>query len=395
MDVVCAVDIDYKEIKFGFSRRKFSGKEGVFLLSRRYLPYAGANSLVDEALCTVIKEEFSAVEKKYNCSITGIILCLNPDNFYLKEAESTVVINPKFTSVLTRRSLKDAVEQAKLLSINWDKKILFSAVKEVFVDGRRFYNLPLGVYARKVKVKAVFFLMDDFTEKNIELFSERIDTAVESIVIKPLCYVSSLEGRRLKQKFALIDVRWKSVDIAVFDNFSLKDFYKIPKGLLSVESSVCGPFNIPKDLFWQVVDTYGLLSKESLAENKNITLKVNGEYRHINKGRFLNSLAAGIKNIFLEAGFYFEKETVKPDFCLLAGEILRIGRIKEFAGRNLSRECFLPQDFRPGLTKEQASKFLPVLGCFSLNNSPFSRDILRTKPKNFWERLKYIYEEYF
>jgi len=394
--IVCCIDLNYDKINFGVSRIVKESLFPIVFLSKDLPENTRGLSFVDSLVCSFIKQEIVNIENKYNLSIDVLYFCVNSNNFYLKDGTSTLIVNPRFPLNLNKRKIKKAAQQAKLLNLDWDKEVIFSCPREFFVDGRKFSEIPDNVYGKRLDLALNFFVLDDFFSDNASNFSDNLNLGIEKFILSPIAEISSFVSSRLKGRFLFFNIKYNSVEIALFDNFNLRDFVSFDQGISNIEKEISLRFLLPQDLISQFLDSYGSLSNIIADEGKEILFKIEQEYKRILVNDFLKVLKRSVGDLLTKAKNSLKDRMLNDlDFILFAGDLSRVSGFSEFAADFFKVKSLLAKDVEKNLGAVVEDSLLGVYGSFFLNKSYFNRDLFTEKPRTFLEKVKYIYEEYF
>ncbi len=396
MNALCSLRLEYDRVNFGFASF-VKGKVTPLVFFTKELPSEKQGIFfTDEYFCALVKDEIQRVQAQYHFEVSSLYLCVSGLDVLIKEGVASIVVNPKFPCMLGNKNIRRAAQQAKLLSIDWNKEVIFSSPKAFFIDGRKTTGIPYDMYGKKVEAHINFFLLDDTFTKNIEVFSDKIGLAVEKFSFSSLSEVAAFEEQFLKGTFCLVHVHAHYTELAFFEHFTIRCLSTISQGRSFLEEHLSQIFDMPYRLAWEVVKSYGSFSADEVQDNREILLKSDEKFKQINKGEFLALLRQRVGDFIVSLREKIsEQSSIPPEFIIVCGDFCTIKNFKDFAQSILGSKVTLAQEMQKRLKAEVNDDLLGVYGSFFTEKSSFSRDVLKLPATSIWDKIHTLYEEYF
>jgi len=289
--------------------------------------------------------------------------------------------------------LDKALEQAKLLSLDWQYKPIHAYASAYTLDGKRFSTQPLGVFGRRLDVEAVFYVLENDYQANLDKFFDYINVTSYTPVLAPLAEAASFYSDELKRgTFVLANVGAKRCEFSCFREFSLKDSCVIPYAA-SLTERVAKRIGISPLLADDVMMTYASFADDKAAAGKQVSLKVQHTVKTFDLGAVCGEVRAFYGEIFAQVN---AKMTELGEIDLPA---VLLGRWKKIPGADAFAEAkFVAPILTPVQAfddKETALHHAGSYGALLFDRSKFNPAARETLSNKLMTRIKNIWDEYF
>ncbi|MCX7833221.1 MAG: cell division protein FtsA [Ignavibacteria bacterium] len=306
---------------------------------------------------------------------------------------STVIGVNNSDRTIHEEDVERALEQAKLIRLPSDTKIIDVIPQEYIIDDReKVYDSPVGMYGIKLEVKAnvvtgLISSIDDLSK-----CVTACDVDLEDIVLEPIASsLAVLDDTEKKVGVAMIDIGGGTTDIAVFKKGVLK--YTAGIGIAGnlVTKDIVEGLGILEDEAERIKKEYGFALVSEVLNDEFITVKnIRGqEPKKIKKSVLARIIQARMEEIFDLSAIEIKNSQIQDE--LHAGVVITGGGsllrfTKELAEKVLGMEvnCGKPRGISGGLVREIESPIYATgvgLVLFKFKN-------LEKSKSKFWDKKK-------
>lgn len=384
---VCGIDIDKDKVFISLAseqRREINFLKEIEIAHTDggFLEYLKKNS---ETLDRVIKEE----EKRLSLKVEDIFINL-PRQWEKKRLVEDVIplkrrkkINPSDLAAAKRR-IAD-------IFLDWDDFCIHNFILNCEIDGNMYGHLPLGVEAKKVRMKALLVWVKDKLRKEVEDVFDNLDRNFSGFICSdasslaasfPQGYVNSS-----KNTLCVLNIGYDSSDFIVYKEGALdfgRDFdFGEKKIIQAIEKRFLLSSSLAKEVFCRYI------SFKNVPYYKEISIKKENTYINLSTqavNSFVREYIKGELNFILEK---IKQKINSNSFTLsfigrLTGKEGFFSFVKEFFSSPI--EVILPL-----CRKSLSSSF----GCLKYGADRFLEFEYNRESLPFWQRFRNIYKEYF
>ena len=241
--------------------------------------------------------EFLSTKFTKHKKINGSKIHKDDIDFLLKEAKKQLILNDKKQSII------------HIFNYNY------------VVDGKTFYDEPIGVYADFLSHEMTFITIPKNNLKNINQAFIDCDIEVERLISKTFALGAKLlNNKELEFGSILIDIGFEKTSLGLFKNLALVHSITLPLGINYITkdiSKVCA-LSIDESAVIRNNIDFSFQNNQNLF-NDNHYLKnsyfINSSFRKISKNLILNVVKARLDEIFETV----KKQIIVPDFNLDTG----------------------------------------------------------------------------
>ncbi len=284
---------------------------------------------------------------------------------------------------ITSRDISYARKYLEDKFLDWDDFCVHNIVVNYEVEGQSYDNPPLGVWAKRVKLRSYLLWVKDIVHKEAEDVFSNSDINFSGFVAPPISRFSSAFGRKDKLQVA-VSVDYGSSHFVVMgrDRFSFSREFDF--GLKTIIEALAKRFAFDLSLAEEVFNRY--ISFKEIPYFKELTLK---------KGQGYVNLSTQTLNAFIKNYIREEIGLVLVAIRESAGDenftISFIGRLNVKEGfYSFLKDC-IPYTLRAPFRKEVVSS---SFGCLRYGISPFLESAHR-KGESLLQRIFTVYKEYF
>jgi len=371
-------------------------RDGIFMDIRPEDP-TGRFDVFDRRTAETVGARLREFERMRRRRVSRILYCLPPDKTTRIEGYSQMVLHPRGTRRVRAIHIRKAIEQARLLSLDWYYRPVHVFPTEFRLDGKIFYAPPLGVFGRKLETRVAFYVVDKDYSANLDQFFEYMDRVCQGMILAPLAQVSACKADRLKKEhFILIDFGATRTEIAVFRHSNLIDCRVLPGGGDDADEVLSKELGISRELAEDLKKNYGSVQESDLRDGRSVTVKRQALYRDVQRGQINRCLH----------GFYTDRLRAVRE-CLEELDALRhmegavcIGAAAQLNGLpELLRQIVgleaLPVTAVMDGPGGSPGSFLGSSGMFRFPESRYNFENTYRFSNKLWTRIKNIWEEYF
>tara|TARA_B100000700_G_C14988804_1_gene830205 strand:+ start:327 stop:1547 length:1221 start_codon:yes stop_codon:yes gene_type:complete len=296
---------------------------------------------------SAIRSCISSAEKKANISLKKISIVFEQPDFLCTKFSKHKKING---SKIYKDDIEFLLKEAKKQLVLNDKKqsIIHIFNYNYIVDGKKFVEEPIGVYADTFTHEITFITIPKNNLKNINQVFIDCDIEIERLISRTFALgVNCLNNKELGFGSAVIDLGFEKTSFGLFKNLAIAHSITIPIGVNHITkdiSKVCSldlkeSENIRNDIDFLLEDDQKIFDDQNNLKN---TFFINSNYRKISKNLIIKVIKSRLDEILSK----LKKQLIVPDFdlnsgvnILIAGEGSKFINIKKylknFFGSNL------------------------------------------------------------
>lgn len=395
-DIVVGMQISATHCALSFVE---TAKGKVFKLIEQSIisaPDGGRSDIFNYHLADKIGEHLKAFEDKYRVKIQNINFAVPLNKIKKIEGSSQMVLHPRGARQVRTLHIKKAIEQARLLHVDWHYNPIHSLPIEFELDAKRFDTAPLGVYGRKLETKIMFYVLDNNYKENLERFFEYIGRKYSKLIASSLCDAASFFSDDLKRgNFVAMNIGASKTELSSFNHFALQDIVTFDYESGSVDEAIADALNIPLNLAEEVKIAYGSLDKANFADDRTVTLKIQERQKTVRCSDIYSVLDAFYSDLVAKINFYLEENKIiqQADFCVPLGQWLKLNGSADWLKSNL--RCPVANVRLLGQDMGSDSRFCASIGAATFEQSRFEYNTIYSFSGKLLTRLKNIWEEYF
>ena len=249
-----------------------------------------------------IRKCISTTEKEAKISLKKInVIFEQPDFLSTKFSKHKKIDGSKIHKEDIEFLLKEAKKQLILNDRN--QSIIHIFNHNYIVDGKKFIEEPIGVYADSLTHEITFITTPKNNLKNINQVFTNCDIEIERLVSRTFSLgVKSLNNDEFQSGSILIDIGFEKISLGVFSNFALAHSITFPFGLNHITkdlSKVCSLSldeckNIRNDIDFSFENNQKLFDSNSYLKNTYFT---DSKFRKISKNLIINVIKARLDEI--------------------------------------------------------------------------------------------------
>jgi cell division protein FtsA len=329
--------------------------------------------------------------------VSRILYCLPSDKITRIEGYSQMVLHPRGTRRVRAIHVRKAIEQARLLSLDWFYRPIHMFPIEFRLDGKVFHTPPLGVFGRKLETRVAFYVVDKDYSANLDQFFEHMGRVCQRMILSPLAQMAACKTERLKKdNFILFDFGATRTEIAVFRRGNLIDCRVLPGGGDDADEALSKELGISRELAEDLKKNYGSVQESDLRDGRSITVKRQALYRDVQRGqinRCLHAFYSGrLKAI---RGCLEELDALRHmEGAVCIGDAAQLNGLHDLLRQTVGLEV-LPATAVMDVPGGSPASFLGSYGIFRFSDSRYNFENTYRFSNKLWTRIKNIWEEYF
>lgn len=381
MKVVCAVSLDKDKAFISFARLKGSR---LTFLKELEVPISG----YDRDIIIFLKDNLEAInqkivemEEKHSCRCEKIFLELPWSAVKEKRVEDIVTL--KSRKKITSSDISRAKKQLEDKFLNWDDFCIHNIIINYDVEGNSYTDPPLGVWANKIKIKALLVWVKDKVYKEIEDVFYNVDRNLGSIIAPQISrFSSTFTDKDKTQVVVSIDYDQSNFIARSKDDFFFgKEFdFSFRKAIEELAKRFALKIPLAEEIFQRYI------SFKEIPYFKEITVKRNSGYINLST-QTLNSF---IKN-YIKSEICYILQEIREDIPKDDFTLSFIGRLNAKEGFYGSLQSYVPYSLKAPLQRLTVSS---SYGCLCYGTSRFlEQDHKKNEP--IFQRVLNIYREYF
>ena len=378
---VCAITLDADKafISSAIVKGRFLNFLGESEVS---IPYEGGE------VASYLRENLEAINQKIKDSESTN--SFNAERIFLElpwnltnSKEVQEVVPLKRPKRLTVGDISFAKKYLEDKFLNWDDFCIHNVVLNYEVEGVSYDSPPLGVWAKRIKLRSHLLWVKDKIHKDIEDIFSNSDRNFSGFVASPICLFSSAFGKKEKLQ-VVVSIDYSSSHFVVIGKDRFTSSEEFGFGLKSIVGALAQRFILDFSLAQEVF--YRYISFKEIPYFKEITIKKDQGYVNLSTqtlNSFVKDYIKGEVAVILKA---INKSTQEQDFAI------------SFAGRLNVKEGFysflkdcIPWKLRAPAYKEVVSS---SFGCLRYGVSRFLESEHK-KDQSLVQRILSVYKEYF
>ena len=251
----------------------------------------------------MIRSCISSAEKKAEISLKKINVILEQPEFLCTKFSKRRKINGfKIQKDDIEFLLKEAKKQ---VTLNDDRQSIIHIFNHNYiVDGKKFVDEPIGVYADYLTHEMTFITMPKNNIKNINQAFFDCDIEIERFISSIFCLaINLLNNNEFKSGSMLIDIGFEKTSLGFFENLALIYSLTLPIGINHIIkdiSKVCSLTFEESKVIKNKID-FSFKDNHELFDNENYLKNIyfsHTNFRKISKSLILNVTKARLNEIF-------------------------------------------------------------------------------------------------
>jgi len=378
---VCAISLDKDKTFISFASLK-----GTCLTFLNESEVAASDSDNDIASflkdnLEVIDQKIVDIEAKHSCRCEKIFLELPWTVVQEKKVEDIVTLRSR--KKITSADITRAKKQLEDKFLNWDDFCIHNIIINYEVEGNNYIEPPLGVWAKKIKLKALLVWIKDKLHREIEDIFDNTDRNLGGVVSPQISRFSSVFSDKDKAQVVVsIDYDQSNFIARSGDNlFFGKEFdFSFRRAIEELAKRFALKISLAEEIFQRYI------SFKEIPYFKEITVKRDSGYINLS----IQTLNSFIKNYIKSEVCYILQE-IREDISKDDFTLSFIGRLNSKEGFYGSLQSYVPYSLKTPFQKLTVSS---SYGCLRYGISPFlEQDHKKNEP--VFRRILNIYREYF
>ena len=293
-----------------------------------------------------VRKCISTTEKEAKISLKRINVILEqPDFLCTKFSKHKKIDGSKIHKEDIEYLLKEAKKQLILNDKN--QSIIHIFNHNYMVDGKKFIEEPIGVYADSLTHEITFITTTKNNLKNINQVFTNCDIEIERLVSRIFSLgVKSLNNEEFQSGSILIDIGFEKISLGVFSNLALIHSITFPFGMNHIIkdlSKVCSlslneSKNIRNDIDFSFENNQKLFDSNSYLKN---TYFIDSKFRKISRNLIINVIKARLDEIVELLKKQLTISGLSLVFgknILLAGEALNFNNIEKYLANSFETQ---------------------------------------------------------
>ncbi|MEI8349699.1 MAG: hypothetical protein WCI77_06055 [Candidatus Omnitrophota bacterium] len=382
MKMVCGIDV--RPDKTFFSLVRLAKSEAYCLRETQLaIPFDGNNfSHFLQANAAAIVKAIEEEARALSISVDTVYLNVPWGLEQRRVVESIVPLGKrkKITSgdiLFTKKYVEDAY-------LDWDDFCMHHFVLRYEVEGKSYVRPPVGVVAKKIKLKSLLVWVKDAFRKDIEGVFSHLEKKLGGMIFAAASSVSANGTQLISANAAgIIDIGYEKSNVAIFVEGNLLCVQEFAFGLKSILQELAKKHFIPVSLSQEVFDRY--ISFRELPYFKEVSIKNADTYLNVSTNTVNSFVKEYIKNeinVIIEA----IRKDVPQEFNLTV-----TGRLNAKDGFADFLKSFIPQSVvvaAAGVGESLSYGCACYAACRYLER-------IRGGQDSFFHRFLRIYKEYF
>lgn len=311
MKGLCAIDAAKDKTFFSLASLR---NKSINFIEESSVDIAAANGDIIE----FFRENFEAInerirerENAYSLKVRNTFVNL-PDVFVQRKTAEEV-FPLRVRKKITTKDITMAKKHLEEISLDWNDHCINNIVLDYNVDGQDYDCAPLGIEAKKIKIRSLLISVKDKLYKDTENIFSDSGRAFGGFVVSSISTLftpfSNIDGKRL---IVVVDIGYDKTRVIAYKDkvFIFDSMYEF--GLKEVIGKIQDKFGISAGLAEELFNNYGSFKQSD--NFKEISVRDNDRYINLNI-KTLNSLIAsnttdGIKKIVDDIGKKIDEDFV-------------------------------------------------------------------------------------
>lgn len=381
---LCGLEVTEDKVFLAFAQLK---KGRLLPIAETVISYEGGeNNLLKKDTIEKIYREIEKKEKKYSLLVEKIYLQL-PQEWEEKKifSDEILLTKNKFDKKITLRDINLAKRMIENLALENDEKLLHHFVLEYEVKGCKYLSPPMGISAKKLKIKSLLIsLKTELFGRIKNLFESIMDRELTGFVYYPLCYLALLREEVGKDELVLVNIKNKETDCFVFSECKLSMEKTIDFGEEKIVNNISKKFCLPTSVITKTIYQFASLKETSLSKQVHI--------KHKNRHLYLNlsDLNLSLQQLCKEK-IGAIMEIIQDKLKGKRFQVFFLGKLTKIEGFNK----FIQKTFSSLPVNELKMKHSLAFGCLKYGVFKFSEKEEIKNKESILKKLVNIYQEYF
>jgi cell division ATPase FtsA len=382
MKGICGIEIERDKVFVSFASVKRD--------TLTFLEESGVDTHFRDDFLNYLKDNLGAIDKKirereeeYSLKVEKIFVSLPWEVECRQIVEDTIPLKRK--KKISNRDIFLAKKQLEDICLDWNDFCIHHIVLNYEVGGLSFREPPIGVEAKKIRLKSLLIWVKDNLHKAVETFFFNYEMSFSGFVSPLISSISlCLQETKTERQVALLNIGYEKSYVVVYKEGEFIFFESFDFSLKGIIHQIEKIFLLSFDLAKEVFRRY--VSFKSIFSSQEVSIKDGDTYINIS----ISSLTTLVKDyIKSEISQIFNKLRQEKDVKI--STIFFMGRlnVKEGIGSFLKEISPFPVG-ELAYSKLVSSSF----GCLKYGFFPYLEEIYKRRA-SFIKKFLDIYKEYF
>lgn len=390
MEVFAGISLNDDLINFSFAALK-AGALFPCLESFRPMPkiYSNLNVFLDHSIDD-INQEIAAAEDRFSFKVEKVYFKIsNSDSKKITVEDVIALTADKRGKKISHKDIEFAKKHVENTFLDWNDCCIHHIVLGYEIDGVKYLNPPLGLWARKLKIRSLIISVDNLLyDKFCNLF-DNFERKFQGFIYEPLAGFGSIFNSQeaFRKDFFIFYIGRKTTLVVSFlgGNSCFEKIFNF--GENEIVRAVADKFSLTNELAQQIIFQYA--SFRGVSSSKEISIKDKDSYLHLSS-LSLNSyikdlLAKEIEKIISFLADELAICAIKDTFTFsFIGRIPQIDGFLEFIKKNILL-----------VTEVPFNQDVFSLGFGSINYGIFRYLEQNFSSESFMKKVLRMYKEYF
>ncbi len=402
----CGVDIGARTIKAGVMKIK-NAMDAKLIGVYEHKTYGFKDNTVSDLdeFSECIRRTITELTKKTGVKLREVQVGLGGAMIESRQTNTVIPLIDKGSKVITRRDIKKANDNARLLGVQMEEEILHDLPQHYRIDDMNSAINPVGLYGRKLGVETLMIVINENRIRNILKAVHQAGCDATNVFFST--YASSgviLSDIERKEGCVLVDIGSQYTSVLIFKNSVLQFFKGINIGGNNFTNNIADQIDLPFDLAEEIKKSYAVASEFDRHSDEEILVKKEDAYVPIKRGMIcqaikpeVDELVGCIRTIIANSGL---QDQINGGITVIGGGALLPGLIERI-GEDVDVPVKLGQmNLSVHKTLSHTALFSSVVGLAQSGFKKSFRYSLSSNghqhwTKHFTNRVKELYQEYF
>ncbi len=294
---------------------------------------------MDETVMS-IQKAMEEAERIAGVQVRNVVTGISGEHIRTIDANGVIAVSSE-SGEISKEDVERAMENAKEITLTTGR-LLHEIPKEYIVDHQPGIKNPVGMFGKRLELRANLIVGDVNAVNNIVRCVERAGYGVSDVVLQSLASsYSVLEPDEKDLGVILMDIGGGTTDIALFLNGTLNRNFIVPLGGENITSDLAKGLKTSREVAEKIKVKYGAASME-FVEDTDILVPVPGiagrEQKNVSIDIVVNIISMRLQEILEFA--YMEIKDVVPFELLTAGLVITGGTAKLKGIGKVAEEVF-------------------------------------------------------
>lgn len=403
--ICCGIDIGSTKVAISLLGVARSSKEVIFndLLEHQFVK---DNLILDlSSARDLLKKILSKALKKVNRKFSSIFVNAEGVNVLeIVNSNAMMPLNDGRGKIISSSDVKKIDNHARALASELDKEIIHQIPQHYIIDNKARSLKAKGLFARKIGVDLLVARVNSVYLNNIYSLMNSIGFDIDGIIYTGEALKNVFLDKASVEKAAniIIDIGGNNIYISLYKDNILSDVICIPQGANVLIGKVSESLQLPFDLAFEILKSYGAAFSKDISDNESIVIKKTSQYQTIKRKDFVVLIEPEIKELLSKVKSALdENELIKNSAfnkTILAGRICLMDGFIELAEQILGTTVELGKSQEVEMSSQKFPSFAASIGlalCGAETHHKFSLFTSVNRASGFFGQLKEIYQDYF